>query len=111
MEQSKRNGRGHYTAGARQEFVALFEKSNLTQTEFARQHDLKLCTLHQWLHRTRRPTKSLEGGFKEVFLPSVFSPESAAVEIAIGPEITLRLRAPVSPSFMGQIIQKVRRIC
>ena len=60
MEQSKRNGRGHYTAGARQEFVALFEKSNLTQTEFARQHDLKLCTLHQWLHRTRRPTKSLD---------------------------------------------------
>ena len=47
MEQSKRNGRGHYTDGARQEFVARFEKSNLTQSEFARQHDLKLCTLHQ----------------------------------------------------------------
>lgn len=111
MEKSKRIGRRHYTAKARQEFVALFERSGLTQTEFARQHELKLCTFHQWLQRAKEPTKAPGGGFKEVFLPEGFPPVAPAVEIAIGTEITLRLRGPVSPDFIGQIVQQVRRVC
>ena len=111
MERSKRIGRRHYTVQARQEFVALFGKSGLTQTEFARQHDLKLCTLHQWLHRARGPTKGSGGGFKEVFLPAGLPPVGPEVEIAIGPEITLRLRGFVSPDFIGQVLQQVRQVC
>ena len=91
MEKCKRIARQRYTAQARQEFVALFKKSGLTQSEFARQHDLKLCTLHQWLHRAKKPTKSPGGGFKGVFLPAGFNPEGAAVDVGFIQDGALRI--------------------
>ena len=101
--------RRHYTAAQRRKLVRLYRKSELSQSEFARTHGLKPPTLHQWLHRTNARSTPSRPIFQEVPLPSPLV--APALEITVGPEITLRLRAQVSPEFVAQIVQHLRRPC
>ena len=38
----------------RESFVRQFEQSNLTQQEFARQHNLNVATLRKWIYDSRK---------------------------------------------------------
>jgi transposase-like protein len=103
MENQLSVRRQRYTPQQRNDFVVQFRKSGLTQAEFARRHDLKLCTLQQWLHLSLKPAKP--SGFKELFLPV------AALELCVGHDITLKLGSSVSPEFVAQLIQQLRSPC
>ena len=112
MKLDQRIPRHRYTAAERREFVLLCRKSGLTQSEFARQHNLKICTLHQWLHRANKlsaPTP--EPLFKEVLLPPPPPTTGWAAEIIVGNELTLRLGSQFSPQLITQVIRQLRRSC
>ena len=55
-DDSARGGgsRGGKPWAERREWVERFLKSGQTQQEFARRHELKLCTFRAWLYRHRR---------------------------------------------------------
>ena len=105
MEKRQPVRRRRYSSEQRQEFIALFRKSSLSQSQFAHQHGLKLCTFNRWLHRAPRPAKAPTPVFQEVFLPS---PE---VEIGVGSGITVKLGLQSSPEFIAQIVHHLRRSC
>lgn len=107
--QNRQPIRRRYSAAQRRNFVRLYRKSGLSQSEFARTHDLKPPTLHQWLHRAKPQPTSSGPVFQEMPLPSPLV--APVLEITVGPEITLRLRAQVSPEFIAQIVQHLRRPC
>ena len=44
-------------------------------------------------------------------LPLALVAPGAAVEILVGPEITLRLKGDASPAFIAQMVQQPRGLC
>ena len=64
MDQSCAIRQRDYTEAQRQELVGLFRCSDVTQSEFACKHGLKLSTLQYWLYRTHRPEPPSNPGFK-----------------------------------------------
>ena len=109
MENIKTIVRRRYTSEQRSQFVELYRGSELTLSEFARREDLKLCTLSQWVQRAKQATRTPSVVFKEMGLPSPLL--SPALEMTIGPEITLRLGAHSTPEFIAQVIRELRRPC
>ena len=112
MKPDQRIPRHRYTAAERREFVSLYRKSGLTQSEFARQHQLNICTLHQWIHRANKlTTPAPEPLFKEVLLPPPPPTPGWAAEIIVGNDLTLRLGSQFSPQLIIQVIRQLRRSC
>lgn len=112
MKVDQRIPRRRYTAAERREFVSRYHRSGLTQSEFARQHQLKICTLHQWLHRANKPANPVpEPLFKELLLPPPTPATNWAAEILLGPELTLRLGPQFSPQLITQLIHQLRHSC
>lgn len=109
MEHHSPLPRRRYTAEQRVSLVALYRQSHLTQSEFARQHGLKLCTFQQWLYAKAVPISP--PSFKEVFLPAAPLTEPAAVEIILGTDLHLKLRSAVNSKFLAQLIKSLRRSC
>lgn len=109
MENIKPIPRRRYSSTQRRDLVRLHGESGLTLTQFARQHDLKLCTFSQWVKRAKGATRAPRVEFKEMGLPRPFL--SHALEIAVGLDITLRLGTHSSPEFIAQVIQQLRRPC
>ena len=100
-----------YTARQRREFVALHRKGDLTHAAFAKAHKLKLTTFRQWLYR-RHPARPVgRPVLQEMHLPLALVAPGAAVEILVGPEITLRLKGDASPAFIAQLVQQMRGLC
>ena len=104
-------GRRRFNAAQRQEFVALYLGSGLTQREFARQHAIKLGTFHQWLHGQKPPTLFRRPTFQELVLPPQKDSAGWSTEILLGGDITVRFGANVSAKFMAQLVKGIRPSC
>jgi transposase-like protein len=106
--------RPRYSAGERQRLVAAWRGSGQTQAAFAQEHEIGLGTFRQWLYRGERPkARSRKVAFREVThrgqaLELLMSP---AVEIAVGPEITVRLKGACDPEVIAQLVGRLRRPC
>ncbi len=112
MKPDQRIPRHRYTAAERGEFVSLYRKSGLTQSEFARQHQLKICTFHQWIHRANAlNAPACKPLFHEVLLAPTPPTAVWAAEIVVGNEFTLRLGSPLSPQLITRVIDRLRRSC
>ncbi len=73
METSKTgSGRRRWTSKRRQRLLAKFHESQLTQNEFAAQHNIGLSSLSRWL-RLEREAGPPKVKFQEVRLPSPVS--------------------------------------
>lgn len=104
--------RRKFSPTQRQEFVALYRHSGLTQVEFARQHQIKVCTFHQWLRvRKEPPAKVPRPVFKELLLSPQTHTPAWSTEIVMGHEFTIRFGASVSATFMAQLVNELRRPC
>ena len=101
--------RRRYTAEEKKQFVALYRESGLTQVEFARQHEIKVCTLHQWLCRRKQPTKSPSSVFKELLLSPPINTSTWSTEILLSDELTIRFGASVSVTIMAELVNTLRR--
>jgi|GEM_PF-3541712 len=110
MDNRRPRPRRRYTAEQRDEFVRLYRQCDLTQADFARQQNLRLCTLSRWIHqRAKQAARSPGMVFEGVELPTrLLAP---AVEIIVGADISLRLGAQSSPEFIAQVIRQLRRPC
>lgn len=106
------NTRRKFSPAQRHEFVTLYRQSGLTQVEFAQQHQIKVCTFHQWLHRRKQPsTKCPRPVFKELlFSPQTHTP-AWSTEIVMGHEFTIRFGAHVSATFMAELVKGLRGPC
>lgn len=101
--------RRRYTAEEKKQFLALYCKSGLTQVEFAREHDLKVCTFQQWLPLRKSPTKSPGPLFKELVLSPQINTPAWSTEILLSDELTIRFGANVSVTFMAELVNTLRR--
>ena len=101
--------RRKYSADERDHFVELYRQSGVTQGEFARTHQLKLGTLVRWLYRQGKPGHSARPVFQELLLPARAAAAVDWIEISIGPEITVRLRATTPPEWITRFIERLRK--
>ena len=95
MEKSKTGtGRRWWTSKQRQRLLAKFYQSQLTQSEFARQHNVGLSTLNRWL-RLERKAVPPKVKFQEMRLPNpaprwpveVVSPQGWIVRLQNGLDV------------------------
>lgn len=70
-----RKGRRRLTRERRAEVVKEYERSGLTQTEFARRAGLNKTTFSHWVQRSRRETEAKT-------LPAIASPRFVEVQAA-----------------------------
>lgn len=112
MQRLPNKKRARYSPEDRKRFVALWRKSDQTQVEFAKRCGLKLTTLRQWLHRGG-PTSADEPAvnLREITALVPSWPAPPTVEIAVGPEITVRLGGSCRPELIAQVVQHLRRSC
>ena len=95
METSKtETGQRRLTSKQRQRLLAKFYQSQLTQSEFARQHNVGLSTLNRWL-RLERKAVPPKVKFQEMRLPNpaprwpveVVSPQGWIVRLQNGLDV------------------------
>ena len=106
--------RSSWTQQEREQLVAKYQASGLTQREFARQHDVKLGTFHQWIYRPRSPqrtAKRRQAAFQEVSLTQVALLNSWAAELQLPRGVALRLNCHASAEWIGALVQKLGQIC
>lgn len=106
--------------------VSAWQKSGLSQAEFARQRHISLKSLSYWIRRGRKgnsPEQNFDQGRKEISVPE--KPASAGfvalpVQIALRPQktppvgkLTLRIGAEyriiIPPDFCTETLEKVVR--
>ena len=94
--------------------MAAWRSSGQTQAAFARERAVRLGTLRRWVYRSERTKiRGVKVDFREVknvagAWDSLVSP---AVEIAVGPEITVRLRGSCGPEVIARLVEQLRRSC
>ena len=103
MSSTRPRRRRRYTRAQRQEFLALYRRSGLSASAFVGQHDIKLSTLYQWMHRVKLPAcPSVRGSvsiFKEVLIPgSPLIRKRQAGHVFPGPLGTTRVKGFGWPS-------------
>ena len=112
MATTQSSRRRRYTLAQRQEFLALYRRrSGLSASEFCDEHDIKLSTLYQWVHRVKPAPRPSVPLFQEVLLSAPPVIPAWVAEIAVGNELTLRLGSQASPEFIAQVIHQLRRPC
>lgn len=104
--------RARYSAGERQKLLAAWRSSGQTQAAFAQERAIRVGTLRRWLYRGERSSS----GLRRVDLREVTHPGSAlellmspAVEIAVGPEITVRLKGACDPELVARLVGRLRQ--
>ena len=106
--------RSSWTQQEREQLVAKYQASGLTQREFALQHDVKLGTFHQWIYRPRSPqriARTKKPAFQEVSLTGVPFLNSWAAEVQLPRGVALRLNCHASAEWIGALVQKLGQIC
>jgi len=97
MKSSKsRSGRRHWTSEQREQFLADFHQTKMTQREFADCNGVGLSTLVKWL-RLEREAVPAKVKFQEVRLPNpaarwpveVVSPQGWIVRLQSGSDVHL----------------------
>lgn len=97
----------------RREWVERFLKSGQTQQEFARRHELKLCTFRTWLYHHRRQGSNGQAAAKplvnlvEVLGPSALVPNWVGeVEVRAGTRV--RFSAQMPAPLLRQTLRSLR---
>jgi hypothetical protein len=104
--------RRRMSAQKRNELLARYKASNLTQKEFASQESIPLSTLTYWLRRLRASSNSFSSvsaeqvSFKEVSLPqAVLGSGPWVAEISMGNGRTLRLGAEAPDGLVQNLLR------
>jgi transposase-like protein len=106
--------RARYSAAERRRLVAAWQNGGQTQAAFAQEHQIRVGTLRRWLYRGKRPQAGLgRVAFREVTHPgqALELMVPPVVEIAVGPEITVRLKGACDPEVVAQLVERLRRPC
>ena len=109
-QERTRDGRGHrlYTIERRDELIAAYQTSGLTQVAFARREGLKYSTLTAWLQSRRRaaprPPAAVPPPLR--FLEASAPPDWRGLEVAL-PDGT-RVRGASVPE-LAALVQALRR--
>ena len=102
--------RGRHTAAQRQEILAAYQRSQLTQKKFAAQTGIGCSTLTSWLRKAA--TSELSGVAAFVPVPNLFS--AATTPPAYRLEFPRGHVLEVSPGFqsqeLGALLQLVQRL-
>lgn len=100
--------RQYTSAEQRRERLARFRDSGLSQTDFARQHGLKVCTLRRWLTERPAPAPSRPQSvvLRELPLHQVLSP-GWAVELALPDGRVLRLQAHTPAALLEHLLRSL----
>jgi len=109
MEQSVASRRRRFSAEERARCLELYGQSGLSPRACAQEQGIHLSTLHRWLRQSKKSAKARGPAFKEFPLPAPASVWS--VEIAVGPELTVRLASAASADFIVQLASRLRRSC
>lgn len=91
-----------------------FERSELTQRQFARQAGVAYSTLTHWLRRWRAGDfEHSEAEWIEARLEPAASPvsESDRFLLELSPDLRLHLPADVAPELVVQLLQELRPAC
>ena len=106
--------RHRISARARREIVAQYQRSDLTQRAFCAQAGLPISTLQWWLVQARRDAASRPPApFTEIAMPAAaprdpdVGASAWAVEITTPRGVTLRLREPVGPGVLRDLLRHV----
>jgi transposase len=102
------------TQQEREELVAKYRASGLTQRQFAQQHGVKLGTFQQWVYRPRsahRLTRRKKPAFQEVSITEVAFLNSWAAQLQLPRGVALRLNSHASAEWVGALVQKLGQIC
>jgi len=102
------------TPQEREQLVAKYQTSGLTQREFAQQHGVKLGTFQQWIYRPRSPEPIARGkqpAFQEVSITEVPFLNGWAAELQLPRGVALRLNSHASAQWVGALVQKLGQIC
>jgi transposase-like protein len=101
---SSNNGlvRRRKTPEERQQLVAGFRESQLTQRDFATRESIGLSTLSKWLRIEGRP-KPHRIKFQEVVLPH--TPQTHAIEIVSPNGWTVRLQNSSDAASLSKLLQ------
>src|SRR6266702_3027749 len=102
------------TRQAREQLVAKYQASGLTQREFAQQHGVKLGTFQQWMYRPQSPhriTRTKKPAFQEVSITEVPFLNSWAAELQLPRGVALRLNSHANAEWIGALVQKLGQIC
>ena len=106
--------RPRWTQQEREELVAKYQASDLTQREFAQEHGLKLGTFQQWVYRPRSPhplARRKKPTFQEVSITEVPFLNSWAAELQLPRGVALRLNSHAGAEWIGALVQKLGQIC
>ncbi len=106
--------RDRTTRQEREELVAKYHASGLTQREFAQQHGLKLGTFQQWVYRPHAAPRTARGkksAFQEVSLTEVPFLNGWAAELQLPRGVALRLNTQASAEWVGALVQKLGQLC
>ena len=106
--------RPRWTQQEREQLVAKYQTSGLTQREFAQQQGVKLGTFQQWIYRPRSPDPIARGkqpAFQEVSLTEVPFLNRWAAELQLPRGMALRLNCHASAEWVGALVQKLGQIC
>jgi hypothetical protein len=85
-----------------------YERSGLSQVEFADQHQLGLSTLRRWIAQGRSTVKSPAealAAWQEVKLPRAVGPGRWAAEIVRPDGWILRVAPEASPTWVGELLR------
>ena len=102
------------TQQEREELVAKYQASGLTQREFAQQHGVKLGTFQQWVYRPRTPVpiaRRKKPAFQEVSITEVPFLNGWAAELQLPRGVALRLNSHASAEWVGALVQRLGRVC
>jgi hypothetical protein len=94
----------------RERLLAKYRASDLTQSQFAQQHGLKLSTLRQWIYRPglpRVPRQTPRPVFQEVPLLGVPFLDNWAAELRLPGGTLLRLNAQASADWVGDLVERL----
>ena len=104
--------RARFTVEQRQKFLADFQTSDLTVTEFARQKGLSRPLLSVWLRRYVRPPRNWPGPtepstvlpMQEVSLKEVLGQPAWAAEVVLPTGLTIRLDGPGRDHLLAHLL-------
>jgi transposase-like protein len=114
MRRLTKTKRARYSAQERQRLVAEWRQSGQTQEAFAGARRIRLGTLRRWVSRGEPPEGGLgRSAFLELTPPgqALDVLMSSVVEIAVGPEITMRLKGAWDPDVVARLVGRLRRPC
>ena len=102
------------TQREREQLVAKYQASGLTQREFAQQHGVKLGTFQRWIYRPRSPhsvARRKKPAFQEVSIAEVPFLNGWAAELQLPRGVALRLNSHASAEWVGALVQRLGQVC